>query len=94
MICERLSALIVTLRSNMITRKTIYGQIEEERKRQDDRNDFMHGRKSWRRMLRDYVERTMNARGDNWRQRLIVIAAVCVAAIEAHDRWQEQNPEA
>lgn len=28
--------------------------------------------------------------GKTWRHRLVVIAAVCVAAIEAHDRKQER----
>lgn len=73
-----------------ISRATIYAQIEDERRHQDSRlgqaHDDGHKRRTWIRIARDHVDRLVGSKGDTWRYRLVVIAAVCVAAIEAHDR--------
>ncbi len=80
----------------VVSRATIYEQIDAERLRQNQQwggnyHDDQHKRRTWRRILREHVERTVRATGDNWRHRLVVIAAVCVAAIEAHDRKESRS---
>jgi hypothetical protein len=73
------------------TRDLIYAQITEERYGQDRQwggklHDDEHKKSLWRRILAEHVERLRKEKGDSWRHRLVVIAALCVAAIEAHDR--------
>jgi hypothetical protein len=78
------------------TRNTIYAQIEAERGRQilqwgGSPHDDRHRRKTWLHIIGEHADRAAKSRGDSWRHRLVVIAAVCVAAIEAHDRKQERS---
>lgn len=75
----------------MLERETIYAQIEVERLRQNMQwggalHDDQHKRRTWRRIIGEHVDRLVKSKGDTWRHRLVAIAAVCVAAIEAHDR--------
>lgn len=73
-------------------RRTIYEQIEEERRGQvrHDRTDDERSRMQWGILLKDHISRAIRASDsgdrDEWRQRLIVTAALCVAAIETSDR--------
>jgi hypothetical protein len=82
-------------------RQVIYAQIDAERGRQDAQwggayHDNGHSRRIWSGLIGEHVDRaTKLARsrsassGDSYRHRLVVIAALCIAAIEAHDRKEQ-----
>jgi len=80
------------------SRETIYAQIEAERLRQikkwgdADRDDHRPGR--WLRLIAEHRDRAIRdkRRPDAFRHQLVVIAALCVAAVEAHDRRQGTVP--
>jgi hypothetical protein len=54
------------------------------------------GRLAWLRLLDEHrIRATRHGAGDDeYRHELVVIAALAIAAIEAHDRKQEQGEEA
>lgn len=78
---------------------TIFEQLVEERRSQDRQwggpdHDDEHTRRDWLDFLKEHTDRARKLIGrgqrvvdlDAYRQRLIVIVALGVAAIEAHDR--------
>lgn len=74
-------------------RQLIYAQIEAERGRQDEQwggpaHDDPQPRGKWLALIAEHRDRALKLRrwSDSFRHRLVVIAALCVAAIEAHDR--------
>lgn len=69
----------------------IHAQIESERSRQASTLDRHHTRNAWLRLLDEHVARLRSSAcspnvDDEWRHRMIVIAALCVSAIAAHDQ--------
>lgn len=77
-------------------RRTIYQQIDYERSRQKDDLDNSRPRAAWSSLLNEHVSRAIRAGNhgdpDEWRHRMLVIAALAVAAVEAHDRRRESEP--
>jgi hypothetical protein len=79
-------------------RQVIHAQIDAERGRQDQQwggasHDNGHSRRVWTSLIGEHVDRARKlararsaSSGDSFRHRLVVTAALCVAAIEAHDR--------
>lgn len=79
-------------------RQVIASQIDAERERQDRQwggadHDNEHSRRVWSSLIGEHVDRAVKlarsrsaSSGDSYRHRLVVIAALCVAAVEAHDR--------
>ena len=79
----------------MTAREVIYSQIEAERQRQIRKwggaaRDDQHRPGKWLRLLAEHRDRAIRdkRRPDAFRHQLVVIAALCVAAVEAHDRGQ------
>lgn len=76
---------------------SIYDEIRAEREYQDNRwgggcHDDEHDRDQWFDFILDYARGNRGERrGIGDRHRLIVIAALAVAAIEVHDRADEQD---
>ena len=72
----------------------IYDDIRAEREYQDRRwagpmHDDDHAEQDWLRFIREYARGERGTtRNIDTRQRFIVIAALAVAAVEAHDRWE------
>lgn len=74
--------------------------VSEERKRQDAQwggsdHDDEHERVDWLRFVDEHVRRARRAVNhtgdlDEYRQQMVEIAALCVAAIESHDRKARQ----
>ncbi len=84
----------------MTPQQTILEQIAEERRRQrerlgDDRDDQVRSA-TWLAILREHEMRGARAihgkDADAYRHALVQVAAVAVAAIEAHDRRQGLLP--
>lgn len=85
-----------------LPRGTIFAQIHEERRRQNAQwggahHDNAHSRRVWIGLIREHGDRAAKlarsrsgSAGDSFRHRLVVIAALAVAAIEAHDRKEGQ----
>lgn len=81
-----------------IRRRHVFSQIAAERRDQDARqgggpaSDDARERRDWLRIIADHRDRAVRAQrdGDAYRLQLVKIAAVCVAAIEAHDRAQRR----
>ncbi len=73
-------------------RARIYGQVEEERERQDQKyggpsHDDEHDPHEWCHFLRLHVEKAHRAvSGDVYRNQLIRVIALAVAAVEVYDR--------
>lgn len=73
-------------------RRLIYDQIEAEREhqRRHEPIDDARLRSGWGLLLKDHISRAIRAGEsgdlDEWRHRMIVTAALCVAAVEASDR--------
>ena len=74
-------------------RETIYAQIEAERRAQiaaRRRDDLT--RSAWLALIDEHRQRAIKMKkpsddqSDEYRHRLVTIAALCVAAIEAHDQ--------
>jgi len=82
-------------------RQVISAQIDAERGRQNQQwggahHDNGHSRRVWTSLIGEHVDRAMKlarsrsaSSGDSFRHRLVVTAALCVAAIEAHDRKEQ-----
>lgn len=78
-------------------RETIYAQIEAERRAQiaARRRDDL-ARSAWLSLIDEHRQRAIKMtkssadQSDEYRHRLVTIAALCVAAIEAHDRKQDR----
>lgn len=91
----------------LAARDTVILQILEERTAQDSKwggpdRDDEHTRRQWIGFIEDHAKRARKAtplanarRGDlaEYRQQLVEIAAIAVAAIEAHDRDLKREPE-
>lgn len=77
-------------------RLLIYQQIDQERIRQRDHGDTLRPRAAWASLLKDYVNRSIKAGNDgdqdDFRYQMIVIASLCVAAVEAQDRRRDTEP--
>lgn len=84
---------------------TICGQLVAERERQDQQwggpdHDDQHTRREWLRFIEEHATRARKAIGrgqrvidaDAYRHRLVVMAALAMAAIEAHDRDMKVQP--
>jgi len=73
----------------MLNRKTIYDQIDNEREYQDKKwggksFDDTQTEQQWAEYIRQYA---IGERGsNNFRERMIKVAALAVAAIESNDR--------
>ncbi len=78
-------------------RRLIFEQIDAERMRQHSGGDDARPRAAWASMLGGHVSTATRAgnagNDDEWRHRMIVIASLCVAAVEAHDRRASQPIE-
>lgn len=78
-------------------RRLIFEQLDAERSRQHDAGDDHRPRAAWASMLGGHVSSATRAgnagNDDEWRHRMLVIASLCVAAIEAHDRRASQPME-
>ena len=88
---------------------TIFEQLVEERHSQDRQwggpeHDDEHTRREWLGFIEEHATRARKTIGrgqrvidvDEYRRRLVVIAALAVAAIEAHDRdmaYEKQRAE-
>lgn len=84
----------------------IVSQLIEERDRQDQQwggkeHDDTRTRREWLDSIREHADRARKAIGrvcepinlDEYRHRLVVMAALCVAALEAHDRDMRNEKE-
>lgn len=65
-------------------RNVILEQIRAERERQPA-TIGTNPNCTWVRLLDEHLARAMASSGDDWRHRMVVIAALAVAAIEDHD---------
>lgn len=85
--------------------RVIFGQVVAERVTQDEQwggeeHDDTHTRREWIGFVSDHADRAKKAVGrgqrtidlDEYRQQLVEIAALCFAAIEAHDRDTKVDP--
>lgn len=73
--------------------ETVLAQVAAERTRQDrqwggESHDDEHSPKDWLKYIADHRDRAVKVQKDpdDYRHRLVVIAALAVAAVEAHDR--------
>jgi hypothetical protein len=82
--------------------ETVLAEVAEERKRQNEKwggatNDDRWNALDWHEMMADYNAwaRRMAAMGsgDKARRRYVQLAALAVAAVEAHDRKIERDRE-
>lgn len=74
-------------------------QLVEERRVQDRQwggsdHDDDHERSEWIEMVKDHLDRAKKANKktgdiDEYRQQMLEVAALCVAAVESHDRKRE-----
>ena len=68
----------------------ILDEIRDERKRQDEQwggpnHDDKHHPGQWLEYIKKFWDKANNPR-DNFRHRMIQVAALAVAAVESHDR--------
>ena len=73
----------------MNKRVLIYGEINEERMRQDEKwggqnHDDQHHCEEWAELIREYAELAYNE--EYFRKRMVQVAALAFAAIESYDR--------
>lgn len=68
-------------------------QVLEERRRQDaqwggEQHDDEHTRREWTELLAEHVDRSRRVKTDRegWRARVVVVAALALAALESYDR--------
>lgn len=92
LIIAAVNALPDLLKDRERTRRLIYDQIDQAPSSRHIREDDDRPRPAWATLLRDagsgLARVAHGVDGDQWRHCLIGVAALCVAAIEAHDRTQ------
>ncbi len=76
----------------------IFNQIKAERTRQDNKwGEQLHHPFKWATILgEEYGEvckATLEGGGENYREELVQVAAVAVAAIESYDKIQKESTE-
>lgn len=79
---------------SLVQRATIDEEINAERQRQDEQwggvvNDDKNTPIHWTRFIRKQNNFAQSASGEEFRQRMLKIAALAIAAIEAQDRKKE-----
>lgn len=74
---------------------TIYDEVNAERAKQDEqwggsKHDDAHELLDWVAYMEHQLYRATTAETDaEWRERLIKVAALAVAAVESLDRWEK-----
>jgi hypothetical protein len=78
--------------------QTVVVSIVEERERQDAKwggpdHDDNHSPAEWGSFIREkLVQASKTTSADEYRRRMVQVAALAVAAIESHDRWWAELP--
>jgi hypothetical protein len=83
--------IVWTLCGGRHAMNAVFDDIRAERARQDEKwggpeHDDEHGPRSWRRFIRSHLAKS-ERRGE-YRQRILEVAALAVAAIESYDRTE------
>ena len=72
--------------------RAVFDEIVKERITQDEKwggssHDDTHTQFDWTRFIRDHADRAVRGQArDNFRQQMVRVAALAVAAIQAYDR--------
>lgn len=79
-------------------RKDIYAELETERLRQDAEHggaehDDTHAPSDWRDFIEEHLARAfrMDIDRDTYRNQMLRVGALAVAAVESFDRWAERS---
>lgn len=72
-------------------RLRVYAEISAERSRQDlehggPEHDDGHTQDEWAWMIGDHTQRSLHNHGRNFRQQMVRVAALALAAVESQDR--------
>lgn len=83
-----------------MSREKIYAEVDRERARQDTEwggpeHDDSHDASAWGEFVTKHIARAMSEPVDNvgpiFRQQMIRVAALAVAAVEWFDRWEARQ---